>query len=71
MLFEQQKKINSRLLCIKLCLTALNNLFEILYQEGETIPSDTGINCQCIASSGEILDKNIVLNSVFSGIHFS
>lgn len=58
-------------MCIKLCLTLLILVFQFLYQEAEAIPSDTGRDCQCIASSEEILGENIIINSVFSRVHFS
>lgn len=58
-------------MCIKLCLTLLTPLFPFLYQEADEILSDTGRDCQQIASSDKILDENMMINLVFSGLHFS
>jgi len=35
------------------------------------MPSDTGRDCQCITSSEEIIDENIIINLIFSGVPFS
>lgn len=51
-------------------LSLLIPWFQFLYQEAEAIPSDTGRACQHIVSSEKILDKNIIINLAFSGVHF-